>query len=84
MTAHGRRFGFSPEQKADIAWAVDNAASLRKKYGHKELLICKKEVLGAYDSHEEAYEVGRTLCGEGKFIVIETYAEETIVPSKKL
>ena len=77
------RFGMTPMQKKDYGWACSNAAMLRETYGAgKHLVVSEQEVLGAFDSFNEAFNAAANMRARGRAIVYETLPKDTIVPKK--
>lgn len=61
----------------DFNWFVENYDRIFKEYGHKQIVVKNKTVIGAYDSIEEA--IRKTCLTEemGTFIVQECNGNES-------
>lgn len=60
--------------KEDFNWYLQHQDELIKEYLGKTLVIREKNVVGSFDSQEEAYEYGMSNYGLGNFLIQECTA----------
>lgn len=61
----------------DFGWFVDNYNSIFTQYGHKQIVVKDKKVIGVYDSIKEAIEKTCLTEEMGTFIVQECDGSES-------
>ena len=57
------------DQNDDYKWFTSNQKELFKKYPNKFLIISKKEIVGSFDSFDEAMEKALEAKKAGEFII---------------